>query len=111
MMSQTDLLLSLWVYALETDAFILNRVPTKSVVETPYLIWTEKCLGLSFLKVLGCEAYVKSLMSDKLTPKSDNFFFVGYLRKTKGYYFYNKAKSKVFVNCNVFLVRVSLKRG
>jgi hypothetical protein len=110
-MSQTDLLLSLWVYALDNDVFTLNMVPTKSVMKTPYLIWTKKCPGLSFLKVLGCDAYVKILMSDKLTTKSDNFFFVGYPRKTKGYYFYNKAKSKVFVACNVFLERVSLKRG
>jgi hypothetical protein len=31
MMSQTDLLLLFWGYALETAAFKLNRVPTKSV--------------------------------------------------------------------------------
>jgi hypothetical protein len=33
----------------------------------------------------------KRLMSDKLTPKSDKYFFVGYPRETKGYYFYNKS--------------------
>jgi hypothetical protein len=36
MMSQTDLPLSFWGYALETAAFTLNRVPTKSVERTPY---------------------------------------------------------------------------
>jgi hypothetical protein len=39
-------------------------------------------------------------MSDKPTPKSDKYFFVGYLNETKGYYFYNKAESKVFVAHN-----------
>jgi hypothetical protein len=51
MMSQTDLTLTFWGYALETVVFTLNRVPTKSVERTPYEIWTGKRLELSFLKV------------------------------------------------------------
>jgi hypothetical protein len=43
MMSQTDLLLSYWGYALETPAFTLNRVISESVARTPYEIWTGKC--------------------------------------------------------------------
>jgi hypothetical protein len=84
MMSQTDLPLSFWGYALETTVFTPNRVPTKSVERTPYEIWTGKHPGLSFHKVWGCETYVKYLMSDKLTPKSDKCFFVGFPRETKG---------------------------
>jgi hypothetical protein len=38
MMSQVDLPLSFWGYALETAAFTLNRVPSKSVEKTPYEI-------------------------------------------------------------------------
>jgi hypothetical protein len=38
MMSQTDLPLSFWGYALETIVFTLNRVPTKSVEKIPYEI-------------------------------------------------------------------------
>jgi hypothetical protein len=74
--------------------FILNRVPTKSVKRTPYEIWTQKRSGLSFFKVWGCEAYVKRLMSDKLTSKLDKCFFVGYPREIKGHYFYNKLRAK-----------------
>ena len=59
MMSQSDLPISFWGYALETDAFILNRVPTKAVEKTPYEIWTGKTPNLSFLKIWGYEAYVK----------------------------------------------------
>jgi hypothetical protein len=50
-MSQTDLLLSFWGYALETATFTLNRVSTKSVERTPYEIWTESvadCLSSKF---------------------------------------------------------------
>jgi transposase InsO family protein len=77
MMSQTYLLLSFWGYALKTTVFTLNRVLTKSVERTPYEIYTEKHPRLSLLKVWRCETYVKRLMSDKLTPKSDKCFFVG----------------------------------
>jgi hypothetical protein len=99
-------------YALETVVFTLNRVSTKFVESTPYEIWTRKRLGLSFLKVWGCKAYVKRLMSDKLTPKSDKWFFVGYLRQTKEYYFYNKSEGKVCVAHNgVFLEKEFLSKG
>jgi hypothetical protein len=51
-------------------------------------------------------------MSDKLTPKSDECFFVGYPRETKGYYFYNKAEGKVFIARNgVFLEKEFLSKG
>jgi hypothetical protein len=100
-----------WGYALETVALTLNRVLTNSVERTPYKIWTRKHPGLSFLKVWGCEAYVKRLMLDKLTSKSDKCFFVWYIRETKGYYFYNIAKGKVFVARNdVFMEKEFLYR-
>src|SRR5215216_5869554 len=75
MMSKSDLPLSFWGYALETAAFTLNRVPSKSVDKTPHEMWTGKSPSFSFLKIWGCEAFVKRLMSDKLTPKSDKCIF------------------------------------
>jgi hypothetical protein len=112
MMSQTDLPLSFWCYTLKSVVFTLNRVPTKSVERIPYEIWTRKHPELSFLKVWGCEAYIKCLMSDKLTLKSDKCFFVGYPRETKGYYFYNKDEGKVFVARNgVFMEKEFLSKG
>ena len=59
MMSLTDLPLSFWGYALETVAFTLNRAPSKFVEMTPYELWFSKKPKLSFLKVWGCDAYVK----------------------------------------------------
>ena len=72
-------------YALETVAFLLNRIPSKAVEKTPYELWTGKRPGLSFLKIWGCEAYVKCQASDKLASKSDKCLFVGYPKETKGY--------------------------
>ena len=53
--------------------------------------------NLSFLKIWGCEVYVKRLLSDKLAPKSDKCLFVGYPKETRGYYFYNRLENRWFV--------------
>ena len=106
MMSRTDLPISFWGYALEIAAFLLNRIPSKEVEKTPYELWTRKRPGLSFLKIWGCEAYVKRQASNKLASKFDKCLFVGYPKETKGYYFYIPSENKVFIAHNgVFLER------
>ena len=32
----------LWVEALKTTAYILNQVPSKSISNTPYDLWSQK---------------------------------------------------------------------
>ena len=59
MMSLIGLPLSFWGYALEIAAFMFNRAPSKSVETTPYELWFSNKPKLSFLKVWGCNAYVK----------------------------------------------------
>ncbi|KAK8708633.1 hypothetical protein V6N13_059671 [Hibiscus sabdariffa] len=104
MMSHTDLPTSFWGYALETAAFTLNRVPSKSVQKTPHEMWTGRRPNMSFMRVWSCQAYVKHQMSTKLEPKSRKCTFVGYPKETKGYYFYNSKENKVFVaRTRVFL--------
>ncbi|GJT33166.1 retrotransposon protein, putative, ty1-copia subclass [Tanacetum coccineum] len=64
--------ISFWEYALEIllSVRILNMVPTKKVDKTPYEIWHGKVPNLSYLKVWGCEAYVKRDSADKLQQRS-----------------------------------------
>ncbi|KAJ9544308.1 hypothetical protein OSB04_024015 [Centaurea solstitialis] len=100
MMCRSTLPVSFWGHALETAANILNKVPTKSVEKTPYELWTGKKPKLSFLKIWGCEVYVKRTTSEKLKPKSYKCFFVGYPNNSLGYYFYNPSENKVFVARN-----------
>lgn len=107
-MSETDLLISFWGHALLSAILTLNRAPTKAVEKTPYEIWRGKAPGLYFLKIWGCEAYAKRLISDKLAPKSDKCFFVGDPKETKGYYFYNRAENKVFVARDAFFLEKDL---
>ena len=97
MMSLTDLPLSFWGYALETAAFTLNRVPSKSVETTLYELWFSKKPKLSFLKVWGCDAYVKKFSLDKLEPKSEKCVFIEYPKEIVGYTFYHRSEGKIFI--------------
>ena len=96
-MSHTDLPTSFWGYALETAAYVLNRVPSKSVKTTPFEEWFGKKPMLSYLKIWGCEAYVRKLQPDKLESKAEKCIFVGYPKETVGYTFYNQSEGKTFV--------------
>ncbi|KAG6532166.1 hypothetical protein ZIOFF_006004 [Zingiber officinale] len=91
MMSHTDLPVYLWGYALDTAA-------SYSTEFHPKLIW-------------GYEAYVRRQVSDKLGPKSDKCYFIGYPKETKGYYFYIPSQHKVVVvKTGVFLERDFISR-
>ena len=57
-------------------------------------------------------AYVKHLDSDKLSPKSDRCLFIGYPKKTKGFFFYLEDEQKVFVALKaIFLEKEFLREG
>ncbi|KAM1034590.1 hypothetical protein ACFX2A_038850 [Malus domestica] len=92
MMSSADLPVTFWGYALYTAAYLLNRVPSKSVSQTPYEIWHGRKPSLNHIKIWGCEAYVK-----KLEVRSVRCYFVGYPRETMGYEFYHPDDQKVLV--------------
>ncbi|GKA27988.1 putative retrotransposon protein [Tanacetum coccineum] len=87
-------------YALESAARILNMVLTKKVVRTPYEIWHGKAPKLYYLRVWDCEELVKRDAPDKLDPRSIKCIFVGYPKKTMGYYFYYPLENKFFVARN-----------
>ena len=97
MMSLTRLPLLFWGYALEIATFMLNRASSKSVETTPYELWFGKKPKLSFLKIWGCDAYVKKFQPDKLEPKSEKCVFIEYPKVTIGYTFYHRSEGKLFV--------------
>ena len=79
---------------------MLNTAPSKSVETTPYELWFGKKPKLSFLKVWGCDVYVKRLQSDTLEHKSNKCVFLGYPKETIGYTFYHRSEGKIFVAKN-----------
>ncbi|KAM1557067.1 hypothetical protein ACFX10_040537 [Malus domestica] len=97
MMSSADLPVTFWGYALYTAAYLLNRVPSKSVSQTPYEIRHGRKPSLKHIKIWGCEAYVKKLEATKLEARSVRCYFVGYPKETMRYEFYHPDDQKVFV--------------
>ena len=71
MMSYSTLPLSLWIEALKTAIHILNRVPSKSVLETSYELWTGRKPSVNHLRVWGSPAKEKVFNPNigKLDPK------------------------------------------
>ena len=78
----------------------VKRAQSKSVETTPYELWFGKKPKLSFLKVWGCDAYVKKLQPENLEPKSEKYVFIGYPKETIGYSFYLRSEGKIFVAKN-----------
>nr|GEV81964.1 hypothetical protein [Tanacetum cinerariifolium] len=97
MMNLTTPPLSFWDYALESATRILNMVPTKKVDKTPYELLYGKVPNLSYLKVWGCEVLLKRDTPDKLQQRSVKCIFIGYPKKTIGYYFYFPHENKIVV--------------
>ena len=51
MLSYSSLPVELWMEVLQTAAHILNRVPSKSVLKTPFELWNGRKPSLNYLKV------------------------------------------------------------
>ncbi|WBP92221.1 reverse transcriptase domain-containing protein [Kitasatospora cathayae] len=100
MMSYSSLPESFWGYALETALYILNRVPSKSVLETPIELWLGRKASLHHFRIWGCPAHVLKSNPRKLEPRTKVCFFVGYPKETRGGLFYSADENKVFVSTN-----------
>ncbi|KAK1629912.1 hypothetical protein QYE76_004227 [Lolium multiflorum] len=68
-------------HAKKKAAFTLNRAPSKSVETTPYELWFGKKPKLSFLKVWGCDAYVKKSKGKIFVAKNGSFLEKEFLTK------------------------------
>ena len=106
MMPGTDLPLSFWGLALETVTLLLNQVSSKTVSQTPYELWSGKRPSLSYLRVWGCDAYVKLTPTSKLDARAVKCKFVGYALNSRAYVFYVPSEQRTFVSRNAkFLER------
>jgi hypothetical protein len=81
---------------LQTTGYLLNKILSKFVDKTSYEIWNDKRPNLSYLKIWGCNAYMKHIVFKKLGAKSDNYKFVEYPKESLGYYLYHPIEQKIF---------------
>ncbi|GBN94164.1 Copia protein [Araneus ventricosus] len=93
---------SCWGYAIQTDAFLHNRIPCSSINDhTPYELKYSTKPDLSKIRIFGCEAYVKvaDTQRRKLDPKSKKIIFIGY--SSMGYRVMDPVTRRVTVSRNV----------
>ena len=100
MMSYASLPVSFWGYALETTQYLLNLVPSKVISTTPKELWTRRKPSLGHVRIWGSPAHVLKRDPSKLETRSEVCLFVGYLRGTKGYLFYDPKEQRVLVSTN-----------
>ncbi|KAG8381639.1 hypothetical protein BUALT_Bualt06G0142500 [Buddleja alternifolia] len=111
MMSHATLPSSFWGYALETAAYLLNLVPSKSVPKTPVELWIGRKPKINYLRIWGCPAHVLRKDPDKLELRTEVCLFVGYPKETKGGQFYSPNDHKVFVSTNAKYLEDELLSG
>ena len=98
----------------KTAIHILNRVPSKSVLKTPYELWTRRVPSLNHLRVWGSPAEAKVFNPNirKLDPKIVSYHFIGYPEKSKGFRFYCLDRHTKFVETrHVVFLEDEMMRG
>ncbi|GJZ67012.1 zinc finger, CCHC-type containing protein [Tanacetum coccineum] len=89
MISHSGLSSGYWGEALLTACYILNRVPSKRSIKTPYELWNQRTPKLDYLQIWGCRAIVRlpNLKKRKLGAKGIECIFLGYAQNSKAYKF------------------------
>ena len=102
MMVESSLHIRLWVEALKTAIYLLDRVPTKATIKTPYELWTSRKPNLKHLHIWGCLAQARPYVPKdrKLYSRTISYYFVGYSKKSWGFKFYNPSTRGIFETRN-----------
>lgn len=94
----------LWVEALLTAVFLINRLPSQAIqMESPFDRLFQTHPDYSVLKVFGCRCfpYLRDRASSKFEPKSYPCVFIGYSTIHKGFRCYHPPSRKVFLSRHV----------
>jgi len=89
-----------WGEAVSTTIYLLNRAPTKSLVDkTPYEAYYNRKPRVEHLRIFGCIAHVKNVTPHlpKLADRSKPMVFIGYDLNTKGYRMFDPKTKQVVV--------------
>lgn len=91
-----------WSYAVQTAAYIHNRIPSASTNDCiPYELKYSEKPDLNQIKLFGCDAYIRipDAHRKKLDPKSKRMIFVGF--SNMGYRVMDPVTRRVTVSRNV----------
>lgn len=103
-MKETNLPKRMWGEAVRHSVYILNRVPTRALTNlTPYEARYKRKPNLSYIRVFGCLAYMKTSSKGvrKLDDRSKRVINLGKEPGTKGYRLYDPDNDQVSVSRDV----------
>ncbi|PKU74822.1 Retrovirus-related Pol polyprotein from transposon TNT 1-94 [Dendrobium catenatum] len=95
---------SLWVEALFTAVYLINRTPSRSTQNlSPYHMLYQKPASYAHLKIFGCLCYpwLKPYNPSKLSSLSTPCVFIGYATTQKGYRCLDPKSGRVYVSRHV----------
>jgi len=105
MMRAKSLPKNLWVEAVSTAVYVLNRTTHSSQknVKTPFEMWTGRKPNLKHLKIFGSTAYahVPKQLRKKLDDKAKKLILVGYQGESSNYRLYDPVSKKVSMSRDV----------
>eukprot|EP00253_Pinus_taeda_P036700 PITA_36700 len=93
-----------WAEAVNCEAYILNRCPTKAVMnKVPKEAWSGRKQGVTHMRVFGCVAYahIPDQLRRKLDSKGEKCIFIGYSEESKAYRLYIPSTKKFFISRDV----------
>ena len=96
--------LAFWAKAVNTAAYILNRVASRTLHGlTPYEKWTGSKPNVSHLCVFGNLAYshIPKEIRQKLDSKTRECMFVGYANNSKAYRLWCPAQQRIIISRDV----------
>ena len=103
MLKEKELPPELWVEAVSTCVYVLNRSSTKGVKgKTPYEKWNKRKPSVSHLKVFRSVVFVKATgRLSKLEDRSKCMFFMGYEASSKAYRCLDRVTFKIHISRDV----------
>ncbi|KAI3443960.1 hypothetical protein Pfo_000625 [Paulownia fortunei] len=105
---------SFWAEAVYTAVYLLNRCPTKAVMDkTPLEAWSGRKPSVKHFRIFGsvCYAQILKVKRQKLDETSEKCIFIGYSSKSKGYRLYNLKNKSIMSSGMSYLMRIHLGIG
>jgi len=87
MLINSTLPISLWMHALKTIMYLLNRIPSMVVPKTPFGLWMNRTPSIRHLHVWGCQTEIRiyNPQERKLDARTISGYFIGYPENSEGY--------------------------
>lgn len=104
LMQQTNVPKHFWSQAIQTAAYIINRLPSSVLnFKSPFEVLKGRKINIDHLRIFGCICFVhvQPKDMDKLDPRAIKCVFLGYSSTQKGYKCYNVKNRKMLVSRDV----------